>query len=203
MIWDKFMKWMHYVVILILLNFAWLLGVFFGVIILGVVPSTAALMTIYRQKKLFDLATSYREIMIIFVETYYRVLKENIAFIGISTFFFILAMVEWFLVRNVEILRAALQIPLTILLCYLVIVLCNSSYLMASEGKLSGSQFKFLVLSPLIFWSTSVGVLTSIVAVVFVASYQPLVGLVSNSLVIYLAARYLKSEYQKYGWEVV
>ena len=42
--WEKAMKWLHIVVLFIILNFLWLAGTAVGIIVFGVIPSTVAIL---------------------------------------------------------------------------------------------------------------------------------------------------------------
>lgn len=197
------MEWLHIAVLFILLNILWIFGCIIGLGIFGLIPSTVATMDVIKDRMYFKTDYSYFEITKQFFKSFSLAFKHHKLILVVPTVLLIVFILEWFLIRGVDILRAGFMIPTTLIIFYLLIMILNSSYLMTVEKKIDLSYFKFIVLSPLVFLKSSLIIVLSLITFFILSISYPLISLFSIVLFIFTIHRVLKIDYAKKGWGVL
>ncbi|KAF1296226.1 hypothetical protein BAU15_10600 [Enterococcus sp. JM4C] len=151
---QKLMKVINLIVILFLLNSFWFIGTLIGVGVVGLIPSTAALIHVLHLPHLFDEEYSYKEITVFFIKQYGQTLKKYtwqvlVVPIFVSTLYFDLVIIQ-----QDSLMKALFQWPLIILISVICLAVINYFLLddlFPKEKRMSKLKISFasLLVSPL------------------------------------------------------
>jgi uncharacterized membrane protein YesL len=149
---QKMMDGVNVIVILFLMNILWLIGVVFGLIILGLVPSTAALIHVMQLPKLFSEGYSYKQLTVIFLKEYQRVIKMYHWRVLISPILLLIFYYDVLIIQSNSLMKALFQWPIILMMGYIVLIIINYFVLENNYKKESISKkIKFSLVVPLIF----------------------------------------------------
>lgn len=197
--WERAMKWLHVAVLFVFLNVLWLLGTLLGGVVFSLIPSTIAILKVLQLPRIFDNDYSYHEI----IGSYYRFFKEaykhNKVFLFLPIMIATIAVLELQMITQNVFLQATFQIPLTILLVYVVIIIFHVSYLATQLELITSKQYKLLLLSPLIFNRSTILILVVMMTLTIIALIKGWMLMVFFSLVIYAASQLVGYDYKSKG----
>lgn len=149
---QKMMDGVNVLVILFLMTILWLIGVVSGLVILGLVPSTAALIHLLQLPTLFSEGYSYKQLTVIFLKEYQRVIKTYHWRVLISPILLLIFYFDVLIIQSNSLMKALFQWPIILIMGYIVLITVTYFVLENNYKKESISKkIKFSLAVPLIF----------------------------------------------------
>lgn len=147
---TKLMKGLNYLVMFVLLNILWLIGIVIGLFFGGLLPSTYALIAMYRDTELFDGFTSYRQISKRFFVLWWKGFKHfkfSVLLFPVAIF---IVYLDILLVQQDQLMKAMFLWPLIALMCYLGLSMVQFAYTETVSGDSIKAKLKAALVAPLL-----------------------------------------------------
>jgi uncharacterized membrane protein YesL len=196
---EKAMKWLNVLVLLIELNILWLLGLILGLFFIGLVPSTSAMVRLFEKSDLFTGYYSYVGVFKLYCHYYVETIKTYkwrvLLFpIVVSTIY-----LELLFIQKDQMMRAVFQWPLLILLAYVLLVLINSILIDDRSTEIWWKKAVFALMSPLVLIGESIICILLILTFAIISLAYHWFFFIAISLFVYTTYRCLYNGYQKKG----
>lgn len=149
---QKMMDGINIIVILFLMNILWFIGVLVGLVLGGLVSSTAALIHVMQLPKLFSEGYSYKQLVTTFLKEYVRILKKYRLRVLIPPMILWVLYVDILIVQQNNLMKALFQWPIILFMGYIILIMIN--YLILENGHKEErfiKKIKFSAAIPLIF----------------------------------------------------
>lgn len=198
--WQKAMNWLHVVVLFIILNFLWVIGAVVGLVVFGAIPSTIAILKLIELPRIFENSYGYGELIFRYIHNYKEAFNHNKVFLFAPVLTEIIAFFELLMISQFEILQAAFQIPMIVLMIYALFITFHVSFLATQMEKLTFKNYKLILLSPFIFKRSTVLGFITLTALAIITVFKNWMCLILFSLGIYLAYRMINHDYRSRGW---
>lgn len=198
--WEKAMKWLHVVVLFIILNFLWLAGTAVGIIVFGVIPSTVAILKLIELPRIFENNYGYGELILCYIHYYKEAFKHSKILLFVPIVIEIIAFFELLMISRFEFLQAIFQIPMIILMVYNLLIVFHICCLALKINTLTLKNYKLVLLSPLIFKCSTLFIIVTLVGLAIITIFKSWMFSLLFSTGIYVAYRLINHDYENCGW---
>lgn len=196
---NKLMLGLNYLVMFLLLNFLWLTGIIVGLFFFGLIPATYALITLYLDPDLFGFYLPYRKIIIRFAKLWLQELKRLHLKVVVFPISFVLGYVDIFVVLQNQLMKAVFLWPITIVLCYIVLVMIQLLYIESTSKVNLIPKLKLSLSAPFLMPIESLLCMLTIGSFSILGLHFNGLFLIFGSTILFIMLKILQKGYLKKG----